>query len=103
MSWYTGEEHFNRLFEEKDSFLASFTDPECGPCFRLKAQLKRLVKDIEISLVEINVREERDIFEAKYDYTGTPIVILVREKEVLKTWFGYHGRNRYRRDIEELL
>ena len=47
MSWYNGEEHFNRLFEEKDSFLASFTDPECGPCFRLKAQLKRLVKDIE--------------------------------------------------------
>lgn len=100
--WSFGEESFRELFFNNIPFLVSFTNPQCGPCFRLKPQLKRLVKEIEIPLVEINMMEETVIYE-QYEVKGTPAVLLIKGRQVLKTWLGYNGRSKYIKDIEELL
>ena len=102
MLWYNGEELYIEFFLKKKPFLVSFTNPQCGPCFRLKPQLKRLVKEIEIPLVEINMMEETVIYE-QYEVKGTPAVLLIKGRQVLKTWLGYNGRSKYIKDIEELL
>ena len=95
---YDGEKSFNDFYNNNDTFLTLFSKETCGPCFRLKPQLKRLVNEIEIPLVEIDVDKERTRFD-EYELHGTPIVILIREKELLNTWAGYQGRNKYKRDI----
>ena len=102
MSWFDGESQFHNLFNGGDIFLVSFTNPQCGPCFRLKPQLKRLVKEIEIPLVEINMMEETVIYE-QYEIKGTPAVLLIKGGQVLKTWLGYNRRSKYIKDIEKLL
>ena len=57
--------------------------------------------DFNISIVEINYREEYDLY-AEYKLTGTPAVMLFREKELLNTWMGYksHGQWKYAVDEE---
>ena len=100
--WSFGEESFRELFFNNIPFLVSFTNSQCGPCFRLKPQLKRLVKEIEIPLVEINMMEESVIYE-QYEVEGTPAVLLIKGGQVLKTWLGYNGRSKYIKDIEKLL
>ena len=100
--WSFGEESFRELFFNNIPFLVSFTNSQCGPCFRLKPQLKRLVKEIEIPLIEINMIEESVIYE-QYEVKGTPAVLLIKGGQVLKTGLGYNGRSKYIKDIEELL
>ena len=100
--WTIGEESYRELFFTGKPFLLYFSSPACGPCFRLRPQLKRLVKEIEIPLIEINMIEESVIYE-QYEVKGTPAVLLIKGRQVLKTWLGYNGRSKYIKDIEELL
>ncbi len=99
--WKMGEDSFNEFYNTADPFLVFFSKDDCGGCFRLKPQLKRVVKETEIPVVEIDVTKERDLFE-KYKFDGIPVVMLFRDKEELKTWFGYHGRSKYKQVIEKL-
>ncbi len=99
--WKEGEIFFSEFYDKNDLFLIYFSTDECGSCFRLKPQLKRLVKETEIPLIAININEERDLFESR-NFNGVPVVMLFRGKEELKTWHGYHGRSKYKEFINNL-
>ena len=97
-----GEESYRELFFTGKPFLLYFSSPACGPCFRLRPQLKRVVEHTKLPLVQINITEERVIFE-QYDIPGSPSVLLIRDKRILKQWDGHHGHSKYKKDIEKLL
>ena len=102
MSWLHGETQYHNLINSGETFLVYFTDPKCGPCFRVKSQLKRFQKDTNIPIVEINYREEYDLY-VEYKLPGTPAVMLFREKELLNTWMGYKSHGQWKYVVDEEL
>tara|TARA_B000000557_G_C20443377_1_gene304023 strand:+ start:56 stop:391 length:336 start_codon:yes stop_codon:yes gene_type:complete len=98
-NYVKGKRSFESLYKKERGFLVFLTSKECGPCFRLKPQLERTVKETGVKLVEID-SSNREICEL-LGSNGTPIVFFIKNKVILKKIEGCQNRCDYKDAIKE--
>jgi len=99
-NYVKGKRSFESLYKKEAPFLVFLTSKKCGPCFRLKPQLERTVKETGVKLVEID-SSNREICEL-LGRNGTPIVFFIKNKVILKKIEGCHNRCDYKDAIINL-
>ncbi len=93
-NYVKGKRSFEALYKKEGAFLVFLSSKDCGPCFRLKPQLERTVKETGVKLVEIDAS---NIEICKLlGGNGTPTVFFIKDKVILKKIEGCHNRCDYK-------
>ncbi len=103
--WQKGSYALRKLYHESSKpLLVIYTSNNCGPCYVLKPQIKRVLKELngEAQGVEIDIETDQDIAK-QANITGTPSVQLFQQKKLKAQWKGVKQRNEFKQAIEKLL
>ncbi len=100
-----GSYALRRLYHEsKRPLLVIYTSANCGPCYILKPQIKRLLEEFEGSVqgVEIDIEIDQKIAE-QAEIAGTPTIHLFKDKILIQKWSGVKQRSVFREAIKNIL
>lgn len=103
--WQKGSYALRKLYHEsKKPLLVVYTSPNCGPCYVLKPQLKRVLDELEGKAygIEIDIENDQEIAK-QAGINGTPTIQLFANKSLKKQWTGVKQRSEFLEAIKNLL
>ena len=103
--WQKGSYALRKLYHESNiPLLVLYTSSNCGPCYVLKPQIKRVLEELKgkAQAVEIDIEEDQQIAQ-QAGINGTPTVQLFLLKELKKQWKGVKQRNEFKEAITNLI
>ena len=95
---YGKEEDFNEIIKNK--VLVDFYADWCGPCKMLAMEIEKVVSEIDIDIVKVNVDEEEDIAR-RYGVMSIPTLILFENGQELKKTIGFMPKDKIKEFIED--
>ncbi len=102
--WQKGSYALRRLYHESNkALLVIYTSSDCGPCYILKPQLRKLLDELkgEVQVVEIDIELDQKIAK-QADVNGTPTVQLFKDKKLYRVWKGVKQRSEFKEAIKQL-
>lgn len=89
------QEEFNQIIEsEAGVILVDFWAKWCGPCRTLSPILEDLSKDVDVTIVKVDVDENPEL-STKYGVRNIPVVFAIKNGEEVDKIIGLHDKNTY--------
>lgn len=91
---------FSRLLKKNKLVVADYTATWCGPCRVVTPSIDKLAVEYgdRVEIVKIDVDENRDVAK-KYDIRSIPAVLIFRDRQVVKSFFGIQPYETYRDNL----
>ena len=90
---------FNKTIAENDICLVKIGTSHCGPCKIVQQNIEDIEKNnSDVCFIEVDAEEADDIVE-KYNVRGVPVVLVIKNGEVVSRSIGIQGQA----DLEERL
>ena len=87
----------------KGAVVVKFYSKTCPPCAALKPKIEELKNETEgVDFLDVDINEERKLAE-KYNISGVPAVLFIRDGKVEAQIFGNQFKQIYQEEINLLL
>lgn len=94
---YNTNDNFNEVIKSK--VLVDFYANWCGPCKMLAMEIEKVINEIDIDIVKVNIDEAEDIAR-KYGVMSIPTLILFENGQELKKTIGFIPKEKIKEFIE---
>lgn len=101
---FTDNNFEQEVLQSKNPVLVDFWAEWCAPCRIIGPIVDELAKEYEgkVKVGKLNVDENQNIA-SKYGIMSIPSLLIFKEGQVVKTMIGVQGKDKLKKEIEEVL
>ncbi|WP_443867036.1 thioredoxin family protein [Megamonas funiformis] len=93
---------FNKLLENKGTFVVDFFATWCGPCKMLGAVLEKVAPEYDFDILIIDIDDNVNIFE-EYEVMVVPTLLFVKDGEIIHRESGFFSKDKFKSLIDAYL
>ena len=93
---------FNKLLENKGTFVVDFFATWCGPCKMLGAVLEKVAPEYDFDILKIDIDENVKLAE-EYEVMVVPTLLFVKDGEIIHRESGFFSKDKFRALIDAYL
>lgn len=91
---------FNKLLENKGTFIVDFFATWCGPCKMLGAVLEKVAPEYDFDILKIDIDENAKLAE-DYEVMVVPTLLFIKNGEIVYRESGFFSKDKFNTLIEE--
>ena len=92
---------FNKLLENKGTFVVDFFATWCGPCKMLGAVLEKVAPEYDFDILKIDIDENVKLAE-EYEVMVVPTLLFVKDGEIIHRESGFFSKDKFKSLIDSL-
>ena len=85
---------FNKLLENKGTFVVDFFATWCGPCKMLGAVLEKVAPEYDFDILKIDIDENVKLAES-YEVMVVPTLLFIKDGEVVGRESGFFSQEKF--------
>lgn len=97
---HANAEAFNKLLENKGTFIVDFFATWCGPCKMLGAVLEKVAPEYDFDILKIDIDENTKLAE-EYEVMVVPTLLFVKDGEVIYRESGAFSKAKFQALVDE--
>lgn len=97
---HANAEAFNKLLENKGTFIVDFFATWCGPCKMLGAVLEKVAPEYDFDILKIDIDENTKLAE-EYEVMVVPTLLFVKDGEIIYRESGAFSKAKFQALVDE--
>ena len=85
---------FNKLLDNKSTFVVDFFATWCGPCKMLGAVLEKIAPEQNFDILKIDIDENSQLAES-YEVMVVPTLLFIKDGEVVGRESGFFSQEKF--------
>ena len=85
---------FNKLLDNKSTFVVDFFATWCGPCKMMGAVLEKVAPEQNFDILKIDIDENPQLAES-YDVMVVPTLLFIKDGEVVGRESGFFSQDKF--------